>query len=151
MRKVLLTVLCLASVLHVVSLVEGSSPRDEFINALIAVESGGRDTAIGDRTYRSGASRPEKGWAYGPLQIRQVCLDDVNRRYGTHYQAKDLHGNRRLSVWVCRAYLGIYATRARLGRVPTEQDMARIWNGGPDGWKKPATQGYWEKVKQALP
>ena len=29
-----------------------------------------------------------------------------------------------------------YATKARLGHEPTVEDVARIHNGGPDGWKK---------------
>ena len=43
-----------------------------------------------------------------------------------------------------------YATRARLGRSPTDQDLARIHNGGPNGYKNPATLGYWQKVKKYL-
>ena len=29
-----------------------------------------------------------------------------------------------------------YATKAQLGHEPTAEDVARIHNGGPDGWKK---------------
>ena len=47
--------------------------------------------------------------------------------------------------------MGIYATEKRLGRPVTDQDRARIHNGGPNGWKSPATIGYWSKVKKFLP
>ena len=43
-----------------------------------------------------------------------------------------------------------YATEARLGHPPTNEDLARIHNGGPDGYKKPATVGYWQKVQSHL-
>lgn len=115
---------------------------DRLIRALIQVESHGKDNAIGDKHMR------EK--AYGPLQIRKPCVDDVNRRFGTKIRSEDLLGNRSLSIWVCRKYLEMYATTQRLGRVPTEEDRARIWNGGPTGWQKQSTIQYWVKVKKAM-
>ena len=32
----------------------------------------------------------------------------------------------------------------------TDEDRARIWNGGPNGYKKQATVKYWKKVKEHL-
>lgn len=115
---------------------------DRLIAALIQVESSGRDTVVGDRNLRAPA--------YGPLQIRQPVCDDVNVRFKTHFLATEMDGNRVLSVKVCRLYLSIWATRKRLGRVPTEEDLARIWNGGPNGWKREATVPYWSKVRRYL-
>ena len=43
-----------------------------------------------------------------------------------------------------------YATAQRLGHAPTDEDIARIHNGGPNGYKNPATLPYWEKVKKYL-
>ena len=51
---------------------------------------------------------------------------------------------------VIRAYICRYATEARIGRVPTNETIARIHNGGPNGWKRKSTMAYWGKVKQAL-
>ncbi|MEK7610618.1 MAG: transglycosylase SLT domain-containing protein [Patescibacteria group bacterium] len=113
-----------------------------LIMALVQVESGGNDWAIGDQHLVQKA--------YGCLQIRQPCADDVNRRYGTRYRAEDCLGNPELSREICQKYLALYATRARLGREPTDQDRARIWNGGPDGWKKKSTVGYWKKVSKKM-
>lgn len=110
--------------------------------ALIEVESHGDDHAIGDRHMHDKA--------YGCLQIRKPCVDDVNRRFGTKISPEDCLGNRSLSVWVCQNYLKMYATRKRLGREPQQEDMARIWNGGPDGWRKNTTVAYWSKVKKQL-
>jgi len=115
---------------------------DRLVAALIVVESHGNDRAIGDRHMTKKA--------YGPLQIRQPCVDDVNRRFGTKIQAHELLGNRSLSKWVCVKYLEMYATPKRLGREPTMEDMARIWNGGPVGWKRQSTTSYWSKVKKNL-
>ena len=114
----------------------------KLIQALIQVESAGNDRAIGDRHL--------KDKAYGPLQIRKPCLEDVNRRHKTKYRPEDMLGNRSLSVWVCQKYIEMYATKQRLGRNPTLEDMARIWNGGPSGWRKESTQTYWSKVRKAL-
>lgn len=119
-----------------------TSVPDRLIAALIQVESNGNDKAIGDRHLR------EK--AYGPLQVRQPCVDDVNQRYGTKIKASELHGNRALSIWVCHKYIELYATPKRLGRNPTLEDMSRIWNGGPTGHKRPTTLQYWSKVSKKL-
>lgn len=120
----------------------GSVDTTELVEALIQVESTGNDRAFGDRHMQ------EK--AYGPLQVRQPCVDDVNRRYGTRIKAKDLLGDRAKSVWVCQKYLEMYATQKRLGKEPTLEDMARIWNGGPNGWKSSATKKYWSKVNSQI-
>lgn len=116
--------------------------RDRLVKALIVVESGGNDRAHGDKHL--------KEQAYGCLQIRQPCVDDVNRRHGTKYRAEDCLGNRELSIWIFSRYMDIYATKARIGRQPTDQDRARIWNGGPSGWKRSSTIPYWNKVRRAM-
>ncbi|MFO0718719.1 MAG: hypothetical protein U0522_01690 [Candidatus Paceibacterota bacterium] len=116
---------------------------DRLITAIIEVESGNNDSPEpGDKN--------KKDWAYGCMQIRQDCVTDVNQRFGTNYTSKDCHGNRELSVWIFRKYMEIYATEARLGRKPTDEDRARIWNGGPNGYKRSDTKSYWAKVQKAL-
>ena len=129
-------------------------PSQRLIAALIRKESKGKDKAIGDRYYRDRNGRlreyPKSHWAYGPLQIREICVADVNSRYGTDYKASDCLGNRELSVRICQRYIAMYATQERLGRPATEEDMARIWNGGLYGWKRPSTVGYWADVRKFL-
>ena len=51
---------------------------------------------------------------------------------------------------IVRCYMKRYATPRRLGREATMQDIARIHNGGPNGYKKQATLKYWEKVEKIL-
>jgi hypothetical protein len=110
----------------------------KLVSALIQVESSGRDNVVGDA-----------GQAFGPLQIHREMVDDINRLYGTSYTHRDMF-NRAKAVDVCHKYLDFYGSEKRLGRPPTSQDHARIWNGGPAGWKRKATQGYWAKVRRHL-
>ena len=51
---------------------------------------------------------------------------------------------------VIRTYVGLYATQARLGHVPTDEDFARIHHGGPNGWNSLSTQEYWSRVSAAM-
>lgn len=113
-----------------------------LLDAIIQVESEGNDRAIGDKWLANPA--------YGCLQIRQPAVDDYNRWNGTTYNAKDCLGNRELSIKVFNAYAQHYATSARLGHIPTDEDIARNWNGGPNGYKKLSTLVYWSKVKRAM-
>lgn len=109
-----------------------------LLSALISVESGGNDMAVGDG-----------GLAIGALQIHRAVVVDVNRRYGTHYTHSGMT-NRAAAVDVFHKYLSLYATPKRLGHAPTYEDCARIWNGGPNGHRKTATDGYWAKVRNAI-
>lgn len=109
-----------------------------LITALIAVESGGEESAIGDH-----------GHAFGCLQITQPVLDDIKRLTGQEFELRDCL-DRPTSVKICLVYLSHYATEERIGRTPTMRDMARIWNGGPNGWTKPSTLNYWYKVEREI-
>jgi hypothetical protein len=137
-------IIALAAGLLVVNGVQAGDlpPLEPILTALMWVESKNDDNAIGDKHMANKA--------YGVLQIRQPCVDDVNRRYGTSYKAEQCLGNRKLSMWIFEKYISMYATSQRLGRKPTYEDIARIWNGGPNGHKKPTTDHYWEKTERAL-
>ena len=111
---------------------------DRLIPALEQVESAGDPSAIGDN-----------GRALGVLQIWDVVVADVNRAKGTRYTHADALDPVKARA-ICRAYLSIYCTQKRLGRAPTMEDAARIWNGGPNGHRKAATVKYWQKVARAL-
>jgi len=115
---------------------------DKLILAIIMVESGGNDNAVGDKHL--------KNKAFGPMQIRKPCVQDANRYLGTSYTAEQCLGNRTISTIIFKAYMAIYATNKRIGRLVTDQDRARIWNGGPNGWKMASTIPYWQKVKKYL-
>ncbi len=117
--------------------------QDKFpglVDALIQVESEGDDNAIGDK----GLWYP----AYGCLQIRHPYVKDVNRVFETEYNEKECIGRRTLSIEIFEKYMSIYARSRLIGRDVTAEDVARIHNGGPTGWKKVVTEVYWEKVKK---
>ena len=103
-----------------------------LISALIIVESSGNDLAIGDG-----------GRAIGALQIHRGVVLDVNRITGSTYRHADMT-NRAQARAVCEAYLRHY------GRGKTTEQQARIWNGGPKGDTKAATEAYWAKVRKEL-
>jgi hypothetical protein len=109
-----------------------------LIAAMIVVESGGDDLAI---------NRAEQ--AVGCLQIRPAIIWDVEKLVGRTI-SQHVAYDREASIEILEFYLGHYATPALLGHEPTMEDMARIWNGGPDGWKKSETVFYWHKVKQMM-
>ena len=106
-----------------------------LIAALITVETGGcrnPDLAIGDG-----------GAAIGALQIHRAVVLDVNRIAGTSYTHAQMT-NRVAARRVCEIYLTRYAA----GK--TNEEAARIWNGGPTGYKKSATLAYWNKVRKEI-
>lgn len=105
--------------------------------ALIALESGGNNQAVGDH-----------GRAVGPLQVHAAVVADVNRAFGTSYQHRRMT-NRADAVAVLNRYLWLYARPERIGRAVTDEDRARIWNGGPDGWRRKATLAYVARFDKA--
>jgi len=116
--------------------------KKTLIDALIQVESNGNLFAVGDLNL--------KDKAYGCLQIRQPVCIDVNRAFGTKHNAIDMLGNKELSVWIFTKYMELYATEKNIGGPVTDEHRARIWNGGPSGFKRASTLGYWEKVKKII-
>ena len=126
-------------------------PSDRLWNAIQKVETGGTfdpEVAVGDN-----------GAAIGPLQIHRVYYNDAvqfdpslqsGQYRGYTYKNCMGPGSFQYSKRVGNAYMARYATPKRLGHNPTNEDFARIHNGGPNGWKNSATLGYWQKVQAAL-
>ena len=109
-----------------------------LILALISVESGGNDNAIGDN-----------GKAFGCLQLHKAYVQDAAEYAGKDWVHEDAF-DRITAMKITMAYMARYATEERLGRPVTAQDIARIHNGGLNGYKKQATEKYWVKVKAEL-
>ena len=121
-------------------------PAVSLVQAVRRHESGGDEQAVGDKKL--------KQKAYTSLQIRQPALDDVNKFYAKEikkifgrdkFTVEYLKQNRAALNWCFEKYTGHYATRKRLGREPTDEDRARIWNGGPDGYKRASTNKDWKE------
>jgi len=93
----------------------------------------------------------DNGNAIGPLQIWECAFIDVQREGEVYSDCEDLD----FSLEVFQRYMKRYATEKRLGRPVTDEDRAKIWNGGPRGvWakgkKKIKLDGYWARVKNVL-
>lgn len=93
----------------------------------------------------------DNGNAIGPLQIWECAFIDVQRDGEVYSDCEDLD----FSLEVFQRYMKRYATEKRLGRPVTDEDRAKIWNGGPRGvWakgkKKIKLDKYWAKVKNVL-
>ncbi len=111
-----------------------------LIAALMRVESGG-STSL---------ATPGPRGEVGCLQIRPVVIRDLNRIAGRQRFTMADRLDRSRSVEIFNAYVYHYATAERIGREPTLEDMARIWNGGPRGYRKPETAAYWQKVRAEM-
>ena len=96
------------------------------------------------------------GTSFGPYQIRRAYYSDAvqyNPRLqdgGKSFENVHGPGSYVYSERVIQAYMDRYATEARLGHTAMNEDIARIHNGGPNGYKRDSTLGYWEKVKKHL-
>lgn len=84
-------------------------------------------------------------------QIRNIYIDDLNRIYTYRFKYSDKYDKRKseqmmFDYW---RYYGYRYTRLT-GRPVTYEVLARIHNGGPDGWRKKSTEGYWRRVERHL-
>lgn len=98
--------------------------------------------------------------AVGSFQIHKIYVDDVNRILKTQgsdqrYTYEDRWGrdkSREMVSILTPLYTGI--AEWNKDRPPTQMErfgvMARIHNGGPNGYKKESTKAYWLKVKARL-
>ena len=105
--------------------------------AIVAVESGGNCLAVGDN-----------GKAVGPAQVWAITVKDCNRILGKPvFRMED-----RFSFDKSKQMFDVYTTHygKRYGVPVSDEVRAKVWNGGPDGPKKQATQKYWQKVKSKL-
>ena len=125
---------------------EGSgTPSNTLWQAIVSVESGGDLRAF----------NPNDG-ATGLAQVRSVCLEDANRiaqlrGLNDRFAAAD-RNNQRAARRIWDLYLDFYGKQyeKETGRKPTDEVFARIWNGGPTGWRKTSTLPYWTRVSAAM-
>ncbi len=111
---------------------------EQLLDAIEQVESGGDSSAVGDN-----------GKAVGAYQIHKIYVDDVNRIYGTRFTYED-RWDKFESRELVRMYVNWYIMESNGGSGNYFRDIARIHNGGPNGYKKECTKAYWEKVKAEL-
>lgn len=135
MKTFLISILLLSSSAHALT----DKELDDVLAAIRIVESNNNPNAVGD-----------SGNAIGVYQIWRVYWKDAVEYSNLQGKYLDCY-DPAYADSVVRSYMKRYATKRRLGREPTQEDIARIHNGGPNGYKKKkATQRYWEKVKRVL-
>ena len=114
-------------------------PEADMVRLLAAikqVESGGNPNAIGDQGRALGVYQIWKSyWQDGVAYVPSIG--------GCYQDCKDP----KYAEFVVRAYLSRYAPKR--GTVTLEM-LARIHNGGPRGYLKPATLKYWVKIQKVL-
>lgn len=133
---IVLITLTLGALILALNIRAGEAHGSDLVSAIHQVETSGR----------LGPIRGDGGAALGPLQIHRACWVDARMPDGSYEDCANLAYAKR----VFARYMERYATQRRLGRPVTDQDRARIWNGGPNGYKKRATLGYWNKVRKEL-
>ena len=111
---------------------------NHLFTAVCAVESGGNP-----RAFNAGTN------AAGVVQIRPCLVKDCNRIVGRHRWSLgdryDRDRSRELFVTYLKYYGRMY--KQETGREATAETYARMWNGGPSGWRKASTLEYWRLVK----
>lgn len=116
----------------------GAEPAisQDLIAAIIAVESSGRDDAIGD-----------SGQAVGCLQLHPNYVADANRIIGRkRWTLKDRYSR----VESVEMFYIVATHYAKHYKDFSNEGIARRHNGGPRGHKKTATLKYWKKVQKHL-
>lgn len=112
----------------------------DFVKAIAIVESGCNDEAVGTSCG-----------CIGRYQVSQICVDEVNRKFGTSYVLSDMHDPEKAED-VLHKYLAHWGSHYenKTGNAATDEVLARIWNGGPKGYEMESTLPYWEKVKERM-
>lgn len=86
-------------------------------------------------------------------QLRVLYVHDCNRITNGKYDFRERDRyvrwmSERMMYEYWKFYGGMY--ESIVGKMPTYEVLARIHNGGPDGWKKADTVPYWWKVKKVM-
>jgi len=112
----------------------------DLINALIQVESRGNDSAVGDRHLRIPS--------IGVLQLRPIMVKEVNRILKKQKSSKQYT---LLDRWSREKSIEMFMVWKNYHHATSSFEMiARNWNGGPRGYKRNRTLGYWNKVNTEL-
>jgi len=142
--------LFLPDYLHEISI--SHADEDKLIHALMKVENPNNvPFLVGDKHL--------KNKAVGPLQVRLPCVSDVNWIIGRKEMRRIWHKNYltmkdmndfEKARWASLVYVHYWGWiyQKQTGKKPTLEVYARIFNGGPSGWKKESTRWYAMATKQ---
>jgi hypothetical protein len=114
--------------------------KQKLIEALIQVESRGKENCVGDLHLIIPS--------VGVLQIRPIMVKEVNRILvilgkDKRYKNKDRY-SREKSIEMFIIWRDFHH------KDDSNEIISRCWNGGPKGYKRKATLHYWKKVQKAL-
>ena len=107
-----------------------------LLSAIIHIESSGNDSAYCLRED-----------AVGCLQIRKCMVDDINRILKRQKSYISFAYNDR---WLRHKSIQMFEVYCKHYGLITAEEIARCWNGGPNGMNNPLTAGYWKKVQKGL-
>lgn len=107
---------------------------DQLMDAIAEVES------------HRGATSPNV------YQLRQIYVEDVCRITGQRLTLEQAIETDDVARWCIETYWDHYGMKyhTTTGKPVTAEILARMHNGGPDGWRRHSTIPYWRKVTQAL-
>ena len=110
------------------------TPADHrvLLDAIRQVESGGNDGAIGDH-----------GRSKGPMQCQRAAWREACQYGKVNWGYDSNVWDRAKSAQVFLWYGARYGAK-------TDEQFSRIWNGGPRGMSKRATEAYWKRVKETM-
>lgn len=130
---------------------------DSLWRAIIEVETGHIADPAKRAKARGDYNKTTKTYdAIGIAQIQKGVIADVNERFKLKGAAAYTLADRLSPVKsreLFEKYLIIYGavfSRKNGGAAPEYEHLARIWNGGPGGYRLKATLGYWNRVKAIL-
>lgn len=85
-------------------------------------------------------------------QITKVCVEDVNRIYGTNYHWPECVKFRENAENIIVLYLSYYGMQyfKRTGHIPSHYEFARIFHEGPTGAARGRGHAYAKKAVKIL-
>ena len=85
-------------------------------------------------------------------QLQPVSVRDVRRSTGPRIMFEQAVGDPAVARACIEAYWDYYGDRYYLltQKRADAQVLARIHNGGPDGWRRRCTRAYWIRVRAEL-
>ena len=114
----------------------GNVSESEIISALMYVESSNNDSA-----YNASED------AVGCLQIRKTMVNDVNRILRKRKSPVRFTYEDR---WCRYKSINMFKVYCKYYNLTTAEEIARCWNGGPNGLYNPGTVKYWNKVQNRI-
>ena len=114
--------------------------REELIEAMAFIESGGNPNAIGDLNLGTPS--------IGLLQIRPIMVREVNRILKNQGLEKRFRNKDRKDSTKSIEMFNIWADTYHLNS--SYEKTARNWNGGPKGYMNKRTEHYWKKIQNYI-